>query len=116
MSSTYQLDKFVKHTVPDAKYPVQSVFDSASTAAYANFVCNAAAGGAVEYDAQGRRNIIWTAGSPTGFEFRRGILRRPHDAVKLVLSSDTGRIHAYPQASSDFQAAKCALCGRCVVT
>jgi hypothetical protein len=115
LSTSYQLVKFVKHTVPDSGYAVQSVFESTSTAAYANYICNASAAGAVEYDVHRRRNIIWVAGLPVGFEFRDGVLVRPQDAVKVVLSSETARIHAYPQASSDFSLARCANCGTLIV-
>ena len=94
---------------------MHSVFQSSSTAAYAAYVCNAAAAGAVEYDARGRRNIIWVAGHPVGFEYRRGVWVRPQDAIKLVLSSETGRIHPYPQASADFNSARCDQCGTLIV-
>ena len=35
LSTKYQLDKFIKHTVPDSKWNVLSVFKSSSAAAYA---------------------------------------------------------------------------------
>jgi hypothetical protein len=65
--STYQLDNYIKHTIPNSKYPFQSVFAQASTGMYAAYVVNAELGGAVEIDDKNRCNIIWVAGKTVGF-------------------------------------------------
>jgi len=52
--------------------------------------------GAVELDDRGRRNIIWLAGEPTGFRYEAGIPVGPTDAVKVVLSSEARKVHAFP--------------------
>ncbi len=111
LGTTYQLAKFIKHTVPDPKFRIQSVFESGTTQKYAAYIVEASLSGSVELDDKGRRNIIWAAGEPTGFLFKSGALVRPQDAVKVVLSTETQRIHAYPQNSTTFTAGRCLKCG-----
>ncbi len=111
LATTYQLGKYLKHSLPDPRYNVQSVFDSISTQQYTSYIVSSALSGSVQFDDQGRTNIIWVAGNPTGFEFRSGVLIQPQDAVKVVLSADTAKIHAFPQASTTFSAQKCSSCG-----
>lgn len=113
--STYQYEKYHKHTVPDSHYSIQSVFSDPSTAAYATYVVNAELEGAVEVDEQRRRNIVWAAGHQTGFRYECGRLIRPTDAVKVVLSSSTGLVHAYPENSTSFSTGVCAQCGGPIV-
>jgi hypothetical protein len=115
LQSAYQLDKFIKHTVP-LTHPSASVFNSTSTGQYADYVVNAAASGAVELDARGRRNFIWLAGHPTGFSYKDGILVGPTDGVKVVLSSEETRVHAFPVKVSDLVTRTCACCGGLVST
>ena len=111
LGTTYQLDKFMKHTIPDPKYPIQSVFATDSTQKYADYIVQSSLSGSVEFDDQNRRNIIWAAGEETGFLHKDGVLQQPQDAVKVVLSSETGKIHALPQNTTDFSTARCANCG-----
>jgi hypothetical protein len=115
IGTTYQLEKYIKHTVPDPKYPVQSVFSSPSTSVYASFVLETMAAGSLELDDSGRKNVIWAAGEPTGFMFNRGVLVQPQDAVKVVLSTSTGEIHAFPANSTTFFGATCVRCGAPII-
>jgi len=115
LQSQYQLDKFVKHTLP-LSHPSASVFDSTSTGIYANFVVDAAASGAVELDALGRRNFIWLAGRPTGFSYKNSVLLGPTDGVKVVLSSEATRVHAFPVQTINLVTHTCASCGGLVST
>lgn len=111
VGSSYQLAKYLKHTVPDAGIEIQSVFETPSTQAYAEFLVDALAAGSVEIDDRGSTNVIWAAGQPTGFLFRSGSLTRPQDAVKVVLSSNTSKVHAYPANSTNFIGVTCSQCG-----
>jgi hypothetical protein len=111
LGTTYQLSKFINHTMPNPNRRVQSVFDSASTQKYASYIVEASLSGSVEFDDKGRKNIIWAAGEPTGFQFKNGRLIRPQDAVKVVLSTETQLIHAFPQNSTTFSSARCLSCG-----
>src|SRR5882724_1652813 len=76
LQSPYQLVKFMKHILP-LSHQSASVFNSTSSGDYANYVVDAGASGAVELDAQGRRNIILIAGRPTGFSYVAGALVGP---------------------------------------
>jgi hypothetical protein len=111
----YQYRKHQKHTSPDPTYPIQSVFSDSSTSVYAGYIVNALHNGAVEVDDDGRRDIIWCAGRYTGFRYELGILVQPNDAVKIVLSSDTGLVHAFPENSTNFNTRFCEYCGKTVV-
>ena len=111
IGTTYQLDKYLKHTVPSAQYPLQSVFKSPSTEEYGRYIVDAGGAGPVEIDDVGRKNAIFVAGSNSGFRYEYGQLTQPLDAVKIVLSSSTGKIHAYPEGSTNFSTQRCAECG-----
>lgn len=109
--STYQHDKHVKHTEVGATYSLVSVFSSPSTRDFDDFLIQASLQGAVEFDNAGRKNIIWCAGRETGFQYQYGKLVRPVDAVKVVLTTDPARIHAFPESSTAFSTGPCAECG-----
>lgn len=115
VGSPYQLDKYIKHTVPDPMFAVQSVFEEPSTQAYRTYSLDALAAGAVEIDDAGRKNVIRVAGEQTGFRFEHGQVVQPTDAVKVVLSSNTALMHAYPDNSTRFETATCDQCGVAVV-
>jgi hypothetical protein len=115
LQSPYQLDKFIKHTVP-LSHPSASIFNSTSTGEYASYVVDAAASGAVELDAYGRRNFIWLAGRPTGFSYKDGALVEPTDGVKVVLSSEATRVHAFPVKAANLVTRMCASCGGLIST
>lgn len=76
---------------------------------------NTALAGSVEIDDEGRTNIIWGAGKTVGFHCEHGELKHPEVVVKVVLSTDSGRIHAYPQSSTEFVGASCSDCGGVVL-
>ena len=76
---------------------------------------DAGAAGSLEIDDIWRKNIIFVAGSNIGFRYEFGQLKQPLDAVKIVLSPDTGKMHAYPEGSTSFSAERCATCGNLIV-
>ena len=115
LGSTYQMDKYIKHTWPSTAFPVQSVFSSPSTQLYGKYIIDAKFAGSVEIDAKNRKNIIYVAGEQCGFLYENGQLARPQNAVKVVLSSSTGKIHAFPESSTNFSTAECAKCGKPIV-
>ena len=87
---------------------MQSVFATQSTQAYADYFVAALAPVAVEVDEKGRSNIIVAAGKTVGVQLNQGqLVGPPQDAVKVVLSSDPWRVHAYPAHSTTFTGAKC---------
>ena len=115
MGTGYQLEKYLKHTCPASSEAIQSVFATASSSAYRDYVVNASLAGSVEIDYRGRKNIIWAAGEKTGFLHEHGVLKHPENVVKVALSSDSGRVHAYTQSSTEFACASCLSCGGVVL-
>jgi hypothetical protein len=115
LATEYQLKKYTKHTVPDPSDNLQSIFATASTQRYEDYILASVAAGAVEPDARGRTNIILAAGKAVGFRFEYGQLVAPQDAVKVVLSSEEGRVHSFTVESGPFRGATCPDCGRWAV-
>jgi hypothetical protein len=115
VNSLYQYDKYEKHTQIDSSYRLQSIFSDTSTSVYADYMVSAMMEGAVEIDDLGRKNLIWCAGKHNGFRVEAGNIVRPTDAVKVVLSSVSSSVHAYPENSTSFNAGKYAECGRPIV-
>lgn len=56
-SSIYQLEKYLKHTIPDSSYSYQSIFDNTATTHYREAIVNTAYAGAVEYDDRGTEKL-----------------------------------------------------------
>jgi hypothetical protein len=79
-------------------------------------VVNSAASGAVQIDEAGRRNIIWYAGKVVGAAFKSGVPQVPTDTVKLVLSSETAKIHAFSMSPTEVRARTCVRCGQPILT
>ena len=115
LQSQYQLHKFMKHTIPSS-HPFSSIFSSTSTNDYASYIVTTANSGSVEIDSRGRRNIIWVAGRPTGFSYVGGVLSGPTDGVKVVLSSEATKVHAFPVNTASLKTEQCAQCGVLVST
>ena len=115
LDSTYQLGKFMKHTIPSTGYNLASVFNDPSTQAYERYMVNTLASGCYEIDDQGRRNIIWVAGSPIGAQYRKGEYELSENSVKVVLSTDPQRIHAYPISSTSISTGFCSDCSTSVI-
>ncbi len=114
--SVVTLDKYYKHTVPPVSGSVISVFDQPDYDYHKNYIINTSASGSVERDGQGRINIIWSAGSQTGFTYLGGVLQGPTDGVKVVLHTDSSRIHAFPTGSAGFINRLCANCGKSITS
>jgi hypothetical protein len=66
-------------------------------------------------DTWNRFNIALCAGREVGYHYEHGQLIAPADAIQQVLSSDEGRVHAYPIRSSTVTGRKCDDCGGCVL-
>ena len=116
LGTSYQLGKFMKHTAPNPLLDVVSVFETTSEGRYRNYIVDAAASGGVELDDAGRRNIVWLAGERTGFRYEAGRLAGPTDGIKVVLSSEARKIHAFPIRAATLTTTYCARCGGLVST
>jgi len=113
--SSYQLDKYIKHTQPTSSYDINSVFDDPSYDTYAAHTVNACCSGSVEVDEKGRTNIVWAAGKTVGWTLFSGLPSCDCDAVKVVLAHDHHRIHPYATGSLEARAETCCECGEPVV-
>lgn len=115
-ASVVTLQKFYKHTVPPSSGSVISVFDQPDYDIYKNYIINTSASGSVERDDQGRINIVWSAGQQTGYTYDNGVLLGPTDGLKLVLHTNSNKIHAYPTGSVGFINRICAECGKSITS
>ena len=116
LGTVKQREKFEKHTSPSTEFRIASIFNDSSTQAFEDYVVNTLASGCVEIDERRRRNIIWIAGKPTGALYRYGKFELPENSVKVVLSTDPQRIHAYPISSTTMSTGVCADCGGSILT
>jgi hypothetical protein len=116
LGSTYQVKKFIKHTVSSPQYNQVSIFDDPSTQAYQDYIVNSFASGCFEIDDRGRGNIILIAGSSAGALYENGAFKAPQDAVKIVLSLDPQRLHAFPIGSTKLSTGVCEGCGKPIIT
>lgn len=115
LATQYQLGKYLKHTIPDPTDKLQSIFATASPRRYKDYIVDTLAAGAVEQDARGRLNIILAAGWEMGVRFEYGQPVAPQDAIKVVLSSEDGRVHSFTVESGPIRGATCPDCGRGMV-
>ena len=111
LGSTYQHDKFAKHTAPSTCYQVASVFRDPSTAAYSAYFVSASTSGTLEIDDIGRKNLIVFAGKTVGARYDVGQFVLDQQSVKIVNYSDQQRIHAFSVSSSGAGSQVCARCG-----
>lgn len=112
-TSSYQVEKFIKHTAPTGLYPVNSVFEHRDWPTVKDYFVVTAASGCLEIDDQGRKNLIYFAGRKVGLRYENGVFTAPCSGVKLVCTEDAWRIHGFP---SEFhpESRQCAACGRAV--
>ena len=96
MSTTYQLDKFVKHTVVDPIFRIASIFKDPRVKTYEGWVVNSVASGCVALDPNGAHAYIFVAGKEVGLTYKQGSFHTVGDSVKVVLPTDPKKIHAYP--------------------
>jgi hypothetical protein len=116
IASTYQIDKYLKHSIRSSSYNIQSIFDNPSTKLYQGAIVKASCAGSVEYDDKGRKNIIVVGSTGrTGCRFQNGKFVRENDMIKVVLSTDPEKIHAFTESSTTYSTALCDKCGQPVV-
>src|SRR5262245_15034741 len=104
----YQLEKYLKHSVPDAAESYVTVFKAPSTAAYSGYIVAAAASGYLEVDDHNRHNVVVFASATTGFAFASGRFEGITNGVKVVVGHDPTRVHAFPFNTSVVAGRSCA--------
>jgi hypothetical protein len=113
--TSYQLDKYLKHTMPVPAAGKVSIFDDPNYQKIRNYTVTAALSGAVEVDSKGRINVIWYAGEEVGVTYHDGTYNAPADSVKVVFHDDQYKIHTFPVESQIEQVRKCKGCGKVIL-
>jgi len=109
--TSYQLDKFIKHTAPTGIYQINSVFDDPTYTTYHDYIVTGTISGMLEIDDRGRKNLIWYAGRETGAEYQNDVFIAPASGVKIVWPEDDQKLHAYPITYSPGAINYCQICG-----
>lgn len=112
--SQYTLRKFLKHTMPHYGMDINSVFSTTDYDTYKDYMINTQESGSVEFDKDGRKNIVWVAGYQNGITYINGVPALPNDAVKVVLPDDINKIHCYPTSSFAMSLQTCNDCGKSI--
>jgi len=114
ISGSYQIEKFIKHTVPVSMYMHRfvSIFDNPTYDAYRGYTIDSSGSGCLEIDDGGRRSLIYVAGRRVGATYRNGLYVRPDDAIRVVWYENEWKIHTYPTYSEYVETQTCADCGR----
>lgn len=95
--TSYQFDKFIKHTAPTGGYDrLLSIFNRPEYGDYFHYTVNSSLSGCAEIDVFGRTNLIWYAGKHIGITYKDSKYYCFDDAVKVVLHYDTTLIHSFP--------------------
>lgn len=110
LQNDYQRQKHEKHTLVDPFERLQSIFQDPSTAAIRVEVEEALTSGPMEIDEKGRINFLAESGPRTGFRYEWGDLVEEQDLTKVVLSSNAGQRHQFPEARARLAGTKCANC------
>jgi len=110
--TSYQGEKFSKHTNPTGTFPINSVFDDPSYEKYSQYVVTTMASGSAVVDERGRTNLLWIAGEITGATYQDDELVLPTNGVFVVCHEDESKIHAFPVDATLFTDAICQCCGR----
>ena len=112
VKTSYQVEKFLKHTVPKFHLGYVSIFSDPELEKYAQYTVSAAASGCVEIDSSGRTNLIVYAGQDNGFTLCQGKIQFPTDSTKLVLSHNADKFHSYPVSADHYTIYRCQNCGK----
>jgi hypothetical protein len=111
VATSYQLDKYIKHTAPTSLHRFNSVFSSPASVSYSTLLVSASSAGYVEVDSQDRVNVVWVASYQTGIALSRGQFVGPTEAVKLVLPYYQSKVHGFPVRVADLIVMLCSQCG-----
>jgi hypothetical protein len=114
LQTDYQRDKNKKHTELSTGKRLQSIFADPSTSGIRGYIEAALLSGAMEIDDQNRVNFYATSTGTAGFRYEWGTFLEEQDAVKVVLSTDPGRRHEFPESIDRLGCATCATCGRLI--
>jgi len=112
VGSKKHIEKHKKHTGVNPNEPILGVFLDLSTETYRHLFLDAWENGGVEIGDKGETNLVWAAGEYIGDVHRFSELVGPTEVIKVVLTSDLEKTHAYPVSKSDYNDKTCLDCGR----
>ena len=112
--TSYQFDKYIKHTMPVSAAGKVSIFDDPDYEKIRNYTVTAALSGAAEIDSKGRVNLIWYAGEGVGVTYRDGAYYATANTIKVVFHDDQYKIHTFPVGSQIEQMRECKQCGKVI--
>ena len=110
--TTYQLDKYVKHTTPSTQKGLVTIFDRPDYEKYRSYIVTGTISGMLEIDDISRKNFVWYGGYQTGFEIINGNYIAPVSGIKIVCSEDDQQIHAFPVEGVSGLIYNCMICGK----
>jgi hypothetical protein len=114
--SSYQFEKFTKHTAPSDYNGLVSVFFTNEYPIYRDYTISGTLSGSVQVDIFNRKNLVWYAGKQIGITYNNGKYEMPTDAVKVVLSENDLTIHAFPVNYTLQYINRCLCCGNIIPT
>ena len=109
--TSYQLEKYIKHTAPTGTYSINSVFSDPSYDRYRDYVVTTTLSGSACIDDRGRTNLLYFAGKEIGATYKDGQLLVQADTVVVVFHDDEWKLHAFPDDSGKYRPANCQNCG-----
>jgi hypothetical protein len=110
LSTTYQQQKFEKHTVGDPAAPKNSIYVDVDAAAYEQSVRRTLQDGALQIDVKGRRNVFRAVNRPIGVT---QIAQEQFvvSGEKVALGDEQARVHGFPYGSAEIPKKRCGRCG-----
>lgn len=111
--SPYLLGKFMEHTVPasGAHKPKSSIYSDPTYDAYKDYYVSGSASGSLEILPDGKKNLIWYAGTPLGPAYQGSTFLFSGDTVRIVFPENTGKLHHSHVDSRNYLMASCTNCG-----
>jgi hypothetical protein len=114
----YTLGKFMEHTVYGSGLGkhMNSFYANPTYDAYKDHYVNTSASGSLEVQPDGKKNLIWYAGTPLGPAFENGSFKFSGEAVKVVYPENTGKLHHFHVNAHDYTSQLCSLCHKPILS
>ena len=114
-ANDYQLEKFIKHTIPSSCASYKTVFTGVGSESYQTAIVNTYLSGGVEIDKFDRVNIFWVGSEANGFAYEGGHVVGLTHGVKVALSHNQNKLHAFPIDAGQLRSEICMECGSMVM-
>lgn len=110
--TSYQLEKYMKHTTPPTQRGLITILDNPDYENYRGYIVTGTISGMLEIDDRNRKNFIWYGGYQTGFKYIDSDYIAPVSGIKIVHPEDEQRIHAFPVKGISGLIYNCTICGK----